>query len=41
VFFVQVVDKAGNVTVDDNGGSYFEPGDNLFTVYLPLVVRDY
>jgi hypothetical protein len=40
-FFVQVVDKAGNVAVRDNEGQYFEPGEGLFsTVYLPLVVRN-
>jgi hypothetical protein len=39
-FFVQVVDKAGNVAVQDNGGKYFELGEDPFTaaVYLPLVM---
>ena len=38
-FFVQVVDKAGNVAASDNNGLYFQPGDSLFAVYLPLVLR--
>jgi hypothetical protein len=37
-FFVQVVDRAGNVAVDDNGGAY-----HTFaawqSVYLPLVLK--
>ena len=42
VFFIQAVDQAGNVAVNDNEGSYFNVGDDLFfAVYLPLVVRDY
>jgi hypothetical protein len=42
-FFIQVVDQAGNVRVNDNNGEYFYPGDSLFTrkVYLPLVVRNH
>jgi len=39
-FFVQVVDKAGNVAVSDNNGRYFKPGDSLFAVYLPLVLKN-
>ncbi len=38
-FVVQVVDGAGNVLVQDNGGAYFHPGDGLNQIYLPLVVR--
>jgi PKD repeat protein len=40
-FFIQVVDRAGNVAVSDNDGRYFEPGDSLFAVYLPFVVRNH
>ncbi len=36
-FFVQVVDKAGNVAVDDNGGGYF----TFYTIYLPIVLRNH
>lgn len=37
-YFIQVVDGAGNVTIDDNGGLYYRAP---FTqeVYLPLVLR--
>ena len=39
-FFVQVVDKAGNVTAVDQGGRYFRPGENWFEkFYLPVVTR--
>ena len=41
VFFIQAVDKAGNVAVRDNGGRYFKPGDRLHMVYIPLVLRDH
>jgi hypothetical protein len=38
-FFVQVVDKAGNVTISDHAGRYFRPGEGLSNViYLPLVL---
>ncbi len=41
-FFVQVVDGAGNVAVDDNNGKYFRPGDSSYShIYLPLVVRNH
>jgi PKD repeat protein len=40
-FFVQVVDKAGNVAVQDNDGKYFKLGESLFTIYLPLVMRSH
>ena len=39
-FFVQVVDGAGNVAVDDNGGRCFRPGEGGHAVYLPLAVRN-
>ncbi len=44
-FFIQAVDKAGNVSADDNNGLYFEPGDIVdppggdHNIYLPLVTR--
>lgn len=39
-FFVQIVDKSGNVTMIDKAGQYFRPGDSVFsTLYLPLVKR--
>jgi hypothetical protein len=38
-FFIQAVDEAGNVAVSDNEGAYFEPGDSLYAVYLPLVLK--
>jgi PKD repeat protein/N-acetylneuraminic acid mutarotase len=41
VFFVQAVDQAGNVAVNDNGGQYFRAGDDLYEIYLPLVVRNH
>jgi hypothetical protein len=37
-YFVQVMDKAGNVTVSDNKGQYFTP--ERYDVYLPLVLRN-
>jgi hypothetical protein len=41
-YFVQVVDQAGNVRVDDNAGTYFVPGEGrcLFDIYLPLVQKN-
>ena len=36
-YFVQVMDKAGNVTVSDNKGQYFTP--ERYDVYLPIVLR--
>ena len=46
-YFVQVVDGAGNVAVDDNKGSYFAfpapvplaPGHNPSQIYLPIVMK--
>lgn len=38
-YFIQVVDGAGNVTVEDNDGSYYIVA--IPAVYLPLVVKDY
>ena len=46
-YFVQVVDSAGNVAVDDNKGSYFAfpapvplaPGRNPSLIYLPLLMK--
>jgi parallel beta-helix repeat protein len=42
-FFVQVVDRAGNVAVSDNDGQYFKPGDvvSSHTIFLPIVMRDH
>ncbi len=40
-FFIQVVDQAGNVIASDNNGRYFQPGDSLYTVYLPLALRNH
>jgi hypothetical protein len=39
IYFVQVVDGAGNVTVTSNKGLFFEP--TRHQLYLPLVMRDY
>ncbi len=40
-FFIQVVDKAGNVAVRDDAGQYYTPGDKLLSmVYLPLVLSN-
>ncbi len=40
-FFVQAVDGAGNVAVDDHGGAYYQPGDHLeHRLFLPLVLRN-
>ena len=39
-FFVQVLDTAGNVSVVDNKGLYFQPLGR-YKVYLPLVVRQW
>jgi hypothetical protein len=38
-YFVQVVDSAGNVTVDDNDGSYYQESLDTHSVYLPIVLR--
>jgi hypothetical protein len=38
IYFIQVVDGAGNVTVTSNKGLFFEPTRN--EVYLPLVLRN-
>ena len=39
-FFVQAVDSAGNVAVDDNGGLYYQPGEGTaHEIFLPLVLR--
>jgi hypothetical protein len=40
-YFVQVVDGAGNVTIDDNDGSYYQEGVDVYPVYLPVVLRAY
>ena len=38
-FFVQVVDRAGNVVVNENNGRYFKPGEgSQSAIYLPLVL---
>jgi hypothetical protein len=37
-YLVQVVDSAGNVAVDDNGGFYYHMPDT-HKVHLPLVLR--
>jgi hypothetical protein len=37
IYFVQVVDGAGNVTVTSNKGLFFEPTRN--DIYLPLVMK--
>ena len=42
-FMVQVVDGAGNVTVQNNGNQYFHPGDHFQggpDVYLPVALRN-
>jgi len=38
-FFMQAADEAGNVTLLDNGGHYFRPGDQRVRIYLPLIMR--
>ena len=38
-FFMQAADEAGNVTLLDDGGHYFRPGEQHVRVYLPLVIR--
>lgn len=39
-FFIQAVDTAGNVAVDDNNGRYFTAGTSpTESIYLPLVIR--
>jgi hypothetical protein len=41
-FFVQVVDKVGNVTLSDHAGRYFKPGESVSNViYLPLILSHY
>jgi len=37
IYFVQVVDGAGNVTVTSNKGMFFEP--KRYDIYMPLVLR--
>jgi hypothetical protein len=39
-YLVQVVDGAGNVTVDDNDGSYYTVVSSGHRVYLPVVLRE-
>jgi hypothetical protein len=39
VYFVQVVDGAGNVTTTSNKGLFFEPARH--TIYLPVVMKAY
>ena len=37
LYFVQVVDRAGNVTVANNKGRYYElPG---YEIYLPVIMK--
>jgi len=38
-YFVQVVDQAGNVSADNNGGLYYSAAGRQYRVYLPLVLR--
>jgi hypothetical protein len=41
-FFVQAVDGAGNVAVDDNGGLYYQPGEGtMYEIFLPVILRNY
>jgi hypothetical protein len=42
-FFVQVVDKAGNVAVSDNDGRYFAPGEGMggCRIHLPIIFRNH
>jgi hypothetical protein len=39
IYFVQVLDSAGNVTVTSNKGAYFAPDGS--TIYLPVVQRNH
>ena len=39
IYFVQVIDGAGNVTITSNKGLFFEP--TRHEIYLPLVFRKY
>ncbi len=39
IYFIQVVDNAGNVTVTSNKGLFFE--SPWYQIYLPLVSRNY
>jgi hypothetical protein len=39
-YFVQAVDSAGNVAVDDNNGSYYQEGVDVYPVYLPVILRE-
>ena len=39
IYFVQVVDGAGNVTVTSNKGLFFEP--KRYAIYLPLILRNH
>jgi hypothetical protein len=41
IYFVQVVDGAGNVTVTSNKGLLFEPTRREACIYLPLVMRNW
>jgi parallel beta-helix repeat protein len=38
-WFVQAVDGAGNVAVNDNKGAYFGPPPELNWIWLPLILR--
>ncbi len=42
-YMVQVVDRAGNVALDDNSGNYYlingGTGGSRWQLYLPLVVK--
>ena len=38
-WFVQAVDGAGNVAVNDNKGAYFGPPPELHWIWLPLIFR--
>jgi hypothetical protein len=38
-YFVQAVDRAGNVATSNNKGFFFEPV--TYKVYLPLVTKNY
>jgi hypothetical protein len=37
-YFVQAVDKAGNVSIEANKGLFFGPQENI--IYMPLIFRD-
>ena len=38
--FVQVVDEAGNVAVDDSDGHYYAVTSKDHSIYLPVVLRN-